>query len=221
MTDSSTRHASPESRQRCQSFRTAFVIACASDSSWRRVSVSRWRRTSFNAQGFPNQLLGEPLDNSESAAGASAPELRVHSREYLISPLVGRPSSSKTAPDRAIRRSRSVAATYALLLARTRRRVRPAIFRSHREWPRRHLSASGQDVLPRPPEWRLSPAAAGHWYKAAQRLRRNHLRPKLGVPQRPAKFRSFQCEDRQPQAPWALWPDQNKLPARLASSDKT
>src|SRR5439155_23754564 len=65
------------------------------------------------------------------------------------------------------------------------------------------------------PEWRWSPAAAGHWYRAAQRPRRNHLRPKLGVLQRPAKFRSFQCEDRQPQAPWALWPDQNKLPTDL------
>src|SRR5438876_9216723 len=49
MTDSSTRHASPESRHRCQSFRTALVIACASDSSWCRVSVSRWLRTSFAA----------------------------------------------------------------------------------------------------------------------------------------------------------------------------
>ncbi len=66
MTDSTTRHASPESRQRCQSFLTALVIACASDSSWRRVSVSRWRRTSFNAPRLPRWMfaVSQPIANS-------------------------------------------------------------------------------------------------------------------------------------------------------------
>src|SRR5215471_15972867 len=42
-----------------------------------------------------------------------------------------------------------------------------------------------------------------------------------GALQRPAKFRSFQCEDRRQRAPWVLWPRRNKLQARVVSSDKT